>query len=391
MVRRTVKQIAYTPPSLWLSTLSASQLSLIPLLSLAASLYSVALRLRHQLYRFNILHKHRLPVPVITVGNLTWGGNGKTPMVEFLARSFAEDGITPLILSRGYGGADEARMLQRQLQGTSVKIGVGANRVATAARFIEQYGFSSSYASFQKPFPEGKTEILSNTDQIGAAILDDGMQHLSMWRDLEIVMVNALMPWGNRQLLPLGPLREPLTALSRADILVIHHSNLVQDKDIDAIESTVQKLNKSVPIFFTIMAPIHFISCQDVSRKVSLSAVENMTVLCLSGIGFADSFVRSIERMAPAYVDRLDFGDHHVFQLQDLDMARARLQALESKCDASPIIIVTEKDYDRAPEMLEYLRDYQVLILCSRLQFLGHKGSTEERFRKIMREHLCRS
>lgn len=78
-------------------------------------------------------------------------------------------------LFQGYGGADEARMLQRQLQGTSAKIGIGANRAAIAARFLEQYGFIS-HASFQKLFSEGKPEILSNTDQIGAVILDDGMQ-----------------------------------------------------------------------------------------------------------------------------------------------------------------------------------------------------------------------
>ncbi|KAL2247636.1 UNVERIFIED_CONTAM: putative tetraacyldisaccharide 4-kinase, mitochondrial [Sesamum indicum] len=204
-VRRAVKQIACTPASQRLFTLSAFQLSLVPLLSIASSLYSVALRLRRHLYRFNLLEKHRLPVPVISVGNLTWGGNGKTPMVQFLARCFADDGISPLILTR----------------------------------------------------------------------------HLSVWRDVEIVMVNALMPWGNHQLLPLGPLREPLTALRRADILVIHHADL----------------------------------------------------------------------MGAAYVDHLDFSDHHLFQLKDIEVVRTRLQELESEYGAKPIVVVTEKDYDRAPEV----------------------------------------
>lgn len=77
---------------------------------------------------------------------------------------------------QGYGGADEAKMLQRQLQGTSAKIGVGANRVATAVRFIDQYDFTSSHATFEKLFSEEKTEILYSNDPIGAAILDDGMQ-----------------------------------------------------------------------------------------------------------------------------------------------------------------------------------------------------------------------
>lgn len=92
---------------------------------------------------------------------------------------------------QGYGGADEAKMLQRQLQGTSTKIGVGANRVATAVRFIDQYGFTSSHATFEKLFPEEKTEFLSSNDPIGVAILDDGMQVIftSSW---EFVVVAQL-------------------------------------------------------------------------------------------------------------------------------------------------------------------------------------------------------
>ncbi|KAK4386962.1 putative tetraacyldisaccharide 4'-kinase, mitochondrial [Sesamum angolense] len=264
-VRRAVKQIACTPPSKRLSALSAFQLSLIPLLSIVSSLYSVAIRLRRHLYRFNLLQKHRLPVPVISVGNLTWGGNGKTPMVQFLARCFADDGISPLILTRGYGGADEAKMLQRQLQGTSVKIGVGANRVAIAARFLEQYGYVTSLGAPQKQLSEAKTDILYKLDMIGVAILDDGMQ------------------------------------------------------------------------------------------------------------------------MGAAYVDHLDFSDHHLFQLKDIEVVRTRLQELESEYGAKPICVVTEKDYDRAPEVLEHLKPYEVLVLCSRL---AHKESTEDSFKKIMWEHL---
>ncbi|XP_047946686.1 probable tetraacyldisaccharide 4'-kinase, mitochondrial isoform X2 [Salvia hispanica] len=343
-LRSAVKVIAYTPQSKFLSPF---HLSLIPLLSVASSLYSIAIRLRRHLYRFNILHSHRLPVPVISVGNLTWGGNGKTPMVELLARSFADAGISPLILTRGYCGADEAKMLKRQLQGTCAKIGVGANRVATAVRFLDQYGFTSSRAGFEQLFCGNKIEVQSSNNKIGVAILDDGMQHLSVQRDLEIVMVNALMPWGNHCLLPLGPLREPLTALCRADILVIHHADLVKEKDIDALKSTIRK-----------------------------------------GIGYADSFIQRIERMGPTFVDHLDFSDHHLFELQDLQIVCTRLEALELKFGAKPIVVVTEKDYDRAPEVLLRLKHYEVLVLCSRLQFLDYMGSTEERFRKTVVEYL---
>ncbi|CAA0813977.1 Probable tetraacyldisaccharide 4-kinase-mitochondrial [Striga hermonthica] len=387
-VRRAVKQIAHTPPSQWLSTLSPYHLSLTPLLFLASSLYSVAIRLRRQLHRLNIFEEHRLPVPVISVGNLTWGGNGKTPMVEFLARSFAGDGVSPLVLTRGYGGADEARMLQRQLKGTSSKVGVGANRVAIATKFLEQYGYMNFHGTYDKLFSGEKMEVQSNSDRVGVAILDDGMQHLSVMRDLEIVMVNALMPWGNHLLIPLGALREPLTALSRADILVIHHVNLVPENAIETLESTIQSVKKALPIFFTRMTPVHFSPCRNISCKIPLKAVENMVVLCLSGIGCADSFIQSIERMGAAYVDHLDFSDHHLFQLNEIKMVLARLEALEAEFASNPVVIVTEKDYDRAPKVLEHMSRYQVLVLCSRLEFVARKGSTEDGFKKAVRELL---
>ncbi|XP_022848439.1 probable tetraacyldisaccharide 4'-kinase, mitochondrial isoform X2 [Olea europaea var. sylvestris] len=337
-LRRAVNQVAYTPLSQRFSSLSPLQLSLIPLLSLASNLYRFAISLRHRLFRLNLLTVYRLPVPVISVGNLTWGGNGKTPMVEFVARLLADTGIPPLILTRGYGGADEAKMLQRHLCGTSAKIGVGANRAATAYSFLKQYGYMNLHNStyYERLLSHEKVNNHSNSGHIGAAILDDGMQHLSLWRDLEIVMVNAMMPWGNGQLLPLGPLREPLTALNRADIIVIHHADLVAKHDIEALESTI----------------------------------------------------REVQKMGPTIVDRLDFSDHHLFQLEDLDMISARLEELESKFATKPVVIVTEKDYDRAPNVLENLKPFDVLVLCCNLQILAHKGSTEDGFKLIIKQHL---
>ncbi|CAH9052564.1 unnamed protein product [Cuscuta epithymum] len=194
---RLVTQIANSPPSQWLSTLSPLHLSLIPLLSLASSLYLPALHFRRRLYALGLLRQHRLPVPVISVGNLTWGGNGKTPMVEFIARCFVDSGIPPLILTRvlnlpfrilytrllvlcsttclqGYGGEDEVKMLERHLQGTPAKIGVGANRAAIASIYFQRYGYIDPRGSLNHETLS--SENISCGDKIGVAILDDGMQ-----------------------------------------------------------------------------------------------------------------------------------------------------------------------------------------------------------------------
>ncbi|KAG2678099.1 hypothetical protein I3843_12G130000 [Carya illinoinensis] len=315
-LRVLVIEIAYSRNHTKLSPL---QRSLIPVLSFASSLYRLALSLRHYLYHLGIFRKHRLPVPVISVGNLTWGGNGKTPMVEFIARWLVDSGISPLILTRGYAGGDEARMLGRHLLGGPAKIGVGANRAAVAAAYFEKYGYVDprSSTSYQR-LRLNKVESHLNSEKVGAVILDDGMQHWSLHHDLEVVMVNGLVLWGCCHLLPLGPLREPLTALKRADVAVIHHADMI----------------------------------------------------------------------GASFVDRLNFSDHHIFQARDVDLIRRRLEELEDKFGSKPVVVVTEKDYDRDAEILKGLYPFKVLVLCSALQFLSQKGCTEKGFKKLLEESL---
>ncbi|XP_059443027.1 probable tetraacyldisaccharide 4'-kinase, mitochondrial isoform X2 [Corylus avellana] len=389
-LRELVNEIAYARDHTKLSTL---QRSLTPVLSFASSLYRVALSFRHCLYRFGLFRKHWLPVPVISVGNLTWGGNGKTPMVEFIARWLSDSGISPLILTRGYAGGDEARMLERHLFGTPTKIGVGANRAAIAACCFERYGYIDPRSSTcdHKLCLDKNVESHLNSEKIGAVILDDGMQ-----RDLEIVMVNGLMLWGNGQLLPLGPLREPLTALRRADAAVIHYADLnlcfvikqVSEQNLKDIEFMMREVKESLPIFYTRMTPSHFFEVANINSKLPLEALCDAIILCVSAIGSANAFVNAMEKIGASYVDRLDFSDHHVFQATDVEMIRRRLGELEDKFGSQPVIVITEKDYDRDSEILKHLHPCKVLALCSVLQVLSHKGCTENGFRKFLEELL---
>ncbi|KVI02306.1 Tetraacyldisaccharide 4'-kinase [Cynara cardunculus var. scolymus] len=366
-LRKMVNQIAYTQR---LYSLSPLHLSLVPLLFLSSSLYKIALSFRHTLYHFGFLRKHRLPVPVISVGNLTWGGNGKTPMVEFIANWFANEvGVSPLILTRGYGGADEAKMLQRHFNGTSVKIGVGANRVVTAASFLHRYGFiyPLDITRFEKPTP--KSRVVS--EKIG------------------IVMVNALSPWGNLQLLPFGPLREPLTSFSRADAAVIHHADMVHDHSLSVIKSIILETNRFLPIYLSAATPSHFFKASNISCRLPLDVVFEKTVLCVSAIGSPSSFVQRIEKMGALYVDSLDYSDHHQFQMKDIEMIKARLQNLKNKFGSKPTIVVTEKDYDRDNKILIWLDPFDVFVLCCKLQILRHNGYSEDTFKMLLTRSLC--
>ena len=184
-------------------------------LGIAARGYRGLLGTREWLYARGVLRCRALGVPVVSVGNLTVGGTGKTPAVELAVRTLLELGRRPAVLSRGYGrrgggiqvvadgtsirldadeGGDEPFLLARRLPG--VPVVVGAHRYAAGRQAVERFGAR-------------------------AIVLDDGFQHRTLAKDLEIVMARARAPWGNGRLLPGGPLREPLGALGRAQLIVV--------------------------------------------------------------------------------------------------------------------------------------------------------------------------
>src|SRR5437867_6214613 len=173
--------------------------------------YRIALAIRERAYAWRLLSTGRLPCPVVSVGNITLGGSGKTPMVEQVALGLRELGATPAIVSRGYGRAtrgvaivadregvrlgpraagDEPVLLGERLPG--VPVIVGENRYEAARVAVERCGAT-------------------------AIVLDDGFQHRTLEKDLEILVVHGPSPWRNRRPFPRGMLREPLSALRRAD------------------------------------------------------------------------------------------------------------------------------------------------------------------------------
>lgn len=213
-------------------------------------------------------------------------------------------------------------------------------------------------------------------------------QHVGLERDLDIVMVNGLMPWGNNQLIPLGPLREPLSALARADILVIHHADLVPEQKLINLRLRIQEMKKPLPVFFSRMVPSHFFDVPNVDTKLPLSAVESKILLCISAIGFPNGFVKCVEKLGPLHVDQLNYSDHFLFQSKDICVMRKRLEELFHRFGSRPIVVTTEKDYDRDRKILSQLHPFEVLVLCSQLQFVPHSGSSEKSFKEMLKQLL---
>ncbi|XP_058094865.1 probable tetraacyldisaccharide 4'-kinase, mitochondrial isoform X3 [Magnolia sinica] len=340
-LRRAITQIANAQTQDLQNLSHFSRFCLIPFLSFSSSLYRLSLFLRHNLYLFGLFRKQRLPVRVISVGNLTWGGNGKTPMVEYIALLLSNSGITPLVLTRGYAGGDEAKMLQRHLLSTSAKIGVGANRAGTAAWFLEKYGYIDQFSTcFEKHCP-GQKSSCSEVGKIGAVILDDGMQ--------------------------------------------------ISDRQLRHIKATVREIKETLPILFSRMSPSHFFEVKNCDSKLPLTTVKNMVVLCVSAIGCPNAFVLGIEQIGPLCVDRLDFSDHHFFQAMDIMTIKERLKVLKDEFRVKPIIVVTEKDYDRDPVILKELDQFKVLVLCSSLQIVPSPEQTEESFNALLKKLINQS
>jgi len=259
---------------------------------------------------------YRAPCPVISVGNLTAGGTGKTPMVEWLALRLKADSRRPAILSRGYRATsgtnnDESQLLAEHLAG--VPILTGKDRAASARQAIQQ--------------------SLANV-----FILDDGFQHYAMQRDLDIVLIDCLLPFGGGHLLPRGLLREPLSALHRADAIVLTRSDLVSEGTRRQIKQRLAAIDPSLPIAEAVHAPVDFIdNATGEHRPLDIFRASN--VLLFSGVGNPEGFERSVETLGARAAAAFRFRDHHRYY--DHELIELAQQAEKHGCAA---VLTTEKD-----------------------------------------------
>jgi len=284
---------------------------------------------RAWLYEHRILRQRRLNGVVISVGNLTVGGTGKTPLVIWLAERFLAEGRRVAILSRGYRGAsgtsDEIELTRERLQGRAL-FGVGKNR----------------YREGRKLEPQ-EVEIF---------LLDDGFQHLGLARDVDIVLVDATRPLGDEFLLPAGNLREPSSAVNRADVVVYTRTNHAP--------LTVRAI-QHVPPFPIFPAKTKLVGFRrhGIDGRVSLLPEETIgPFYAFCGIGNPDGFLLDLQRWGVSVTGHSEFRDHHRYSprdAQDLEDAAAKLGARA--------LVTTEKDAQNFGETrFEKMPVYLVVI-----------------------------
>lgn len=318
--------------------LSGSQRGPVPgalRLALAAiePFYAGVTVLRNRLYDGGILRIAKLPRPVISIGNLTAGGTGKTPMVRWLAAKLRGAGMNVAALSRGYKSAaghlgDEQIMLDRLLNAPPLKpITLAANPSRTAA---------AEAALRQRP-------------EIDVFLLDDGFQHRRVTRDLDIVLLSAADPFGFNHVLPRGLLREPVSGLKRAGAVVITHADRVPESSLLAIEQRVRWHQPHAPIYRAIHAHTGLrttAASAALAPDRSMDDLRGRRFFAFSGIGNPQVLRGQLESAGGTHVGSRWFADHHAYVAADLAQVQAR--AAELNAD---LLLTTEKDWVKVVEL----------------------------------------
>lgn len=284
-------------------------------LFLLSLIYRFLLITRAGMYACKILPVYRSSQKVISVGNVVMGGVGKTPLVAFLARGMVVRGVRPVVITRGYMPrrgveSDEARMLQELLPGLEVY--AGADRAASIKKAEQTVGQA-------------------------VYILDDGFQHWRVARDLDIVVVDAALPFGNHCLLPRGILREPLACLSRADIIVISRVD-AQGAQAQQVRNTCLKLNSAALIVEAVQRPSGITNLVSGEKRGAFLPIQTDVVM-LCGIGSPENFRSSLERLGAVVKKDIVFRDHHLYTKEEI-------AALVKECRSSALhtIVTTHKD-----------------------------------------------
>ncbi len=342
--------------------------------------YFLAIEARWLIYRLKLVPQTRMACTVISVGNITWGGTGKTPAVTMIANRLREVGKRVTVLSRGYRkkkdrksdilvvsdgkkllssyveAGDEPYLLSKTLAG--IPIIVGKNRIKSGKYAIDRFG----------------TEVL---------VLDDGFQYWPLKKDLDIVTVDCLNPYGNGYLIPRGSLREPISHLSRADMFLLTRTDLVSRDDLYRLICELERLNPNCAILESIHSPKYLESAFS-GQKKGLDFINGEKVVAFSSIGNPYSFEKTLEGLGAKIVKNFRFPDHHNY-------VRSDLRKIEDTCktdieQGKAIAVTTEKDGVRLERVIspEVGRLWEIWVLKVELEIVRGKEKWLEKIKSYV-------
>jgi tetraacyldisaccharide 4'-kinase len=323
---------------------------LFPLSWVAAGLYGFGVHFRLWLYRSRVRTIRRLPLKVISIGNLTAGGTGKTPHTALIAGHLHRKGLKTAVLSRGYGG-------------TKMKEGAVISDEQSLVGTVEEGG-EEPYWLAQKcpgvPVVVGRDRYQSGLACVQKwrtqwAVLDDGFQHIGLARDVNILLISASRPFTVERLLPLGMLREPLAEMKRADMVLISHAERLDPAGRMEMGAQIQARCPSMPVYFSEHRPSSLWRYPD-KKRLPLSELAGRPLLAFCGLAEPESFLFSLKQLRTDPVRLVEFPDHYYYREKD----KRDLETLSRSLKVRQLI-TTEKDALKLGHW--EVADLQVLVL----------------------------
>ena len=351
------------------------------ILYLISLVYKGLVNLRLLGYELGFSGKERLNCFVISLGNITVGGTGKTPTAQRLAKEIRDMGYRVVILNRGYrakfygevgivsdgknlnmdatAAGDEAYMLAKHLP--DVPVLIGARRAVTGQYAIENFG----------------AEVV---------ILDDGYQHWQVIRDFDILLIDAVSIFGNGHLLPRGTLRESISHISRADVCLLTKVDQAAEGSRDLIRQTVRKYNSSAQIVESIHEPRCLIPLAEWSTNlagegISVATINARKVMAVSAIGNPASFERTLRDLGAEIISSLRYPDHHDYTVMEMEDILRQADSFGAE-----MIIVTEKDAVKIPDEVAK-ENWPIPIFVISVEVKFQAGADD--FKKLLRERLA--
>ena len=303
--------------------------------------YGVVAQLRALLYYWGWFAQRRLPAPVLSVGNLTLGGTGKTPVVIVLADWLLAQGKRVAILSRGYRRTSTDPYL---LVSNGERLLVGPNEAGDEPFLMAQRCPKAIVAVGADRYELG--DWVLKRFPVDCLVLDDGFQHLGLYRDVNLLLVDATDVEGLAALVPAGRLREPLQAAARATAIVVTRADVpVQVTEVyHRLQATLGTMSDPIQVVFRPESLVSVVT----GASQPLSWSKGKTALLCSGVGHAGSFRSLVERIGIKVLDEVVYVDHHAYTSQDVEQLRAKATELQAE-----LVVTTEKDACKLAALLQ--------------------------------------
>ena len=319
-----------------------------PILTAISFVYRLILGCVYFFYRSKILPSYKVKPKVISIGNITLGGTGKTPFTIKLAGDIKAMGKRPAVLTRGYGN-DESHLLQDKLK--DIPVLIGRDRVKNARLASDDLGCD-------------------------CIVLDDGFQHYRLKRDLDIVLIDSTSPFENMRLFPRGLLREPPGRLKEADIAVITKSDMGKG-NIRAVREALRRINDKIEIAESYYKPVCLRGISS-EEAVPLSHITGRRVAVLSGIASPAYFAWMLGNAGACVMERFYYPDHHNFTMDDMD--RVKKGCIVEKIDT---VVTTEKDAVRLKRLESMPDGMEIFILEAGFNISSNEEALVDRLHSV--------